>query len=152
MIQLFQQSAWETISKLLCQKPLISFFNHIISLWERPRGAEAKLHFSAQPRCWSAICLGRLTKHSAVLPSCTFSNFYFLCLPSERRWSGAEEGKVLMHRRNFSHWQLLRDHSVYVLSNLALAAHKRVLISSFSLCIVHRASLVRAIALFSVVF
>lgn len=128
------------------------FFNHIMSLWERPRGAEAKLHFSGQPRYWSAICVGRLTEHGAVLPSWVFSNL--LPLPPIRKEMISSWRRKSTHaQKKFSHWQLLRNHSIFMLSNLALAAHRhRGFNLFFLLCIVHRTALVRAIALFCVVF
>lgn len=49
------------------------FFNNIMVLWERLRGADAELHPLGHPRHWSAICLGK-TEHSAVLPGWISSN------------------------------------------------------------------------------
>lgn len=38
---------------------VLDFFNYIMGLCERPRRADAELHFLGQPRHCSAICLGK---------------------------------------------------------------------------------------------
>lgn len=124
------------------------FFNHIMGLWERPRGADAELHFLGQSGHWAAVCLGRMEwAHCspARLDLHQFTSFAFHQKGDE---TAAEDRRLLTHRRNvltsncFKTIQYLRCWSWH-----CCTTDLGVLISSFSSHTVPRSAIVRGITL-----
>lgn len=120
-----QQSAWEIISKHLCKKPLIFF---LATSWACGKGQE-----ELQQTCISQHNLGTglpsAWKDRAQWAQWSLDKLHLqqllLPLPPIRKEMISFWRRKGTHSwKKFSHWQFLRDHSVYMFSKLELAAHR----------------------------
>lgn len=129
------------------------FFNHITGLGERPSGADAGLHSSRRPRHWPVTCLGqtdRAQRSPAGLDLQQLTSFGF---HQEGDETAAEDGRVLMHRTHFLTGNCFKTiQYLCCWSSHWRPTERGFLISSFSTRIVHRAALIRDLALFCVLF
>lgn len=152
IIQLFLIAKYRRSYFQTSPSEVFDFFSHIMGLWERPGGDDAELHFSRQPRHWSAICLGRTDWAQRSPNRLDLQQLTSFAFHQKGDETAAEDRRVLMRRKN-----VLTGNCFKTIQYLCCwswhwwPTDPGGLISSFSSSrIVHRAALVWDIALFCV--